>query len=78
MSPRGEYQYMLCKCAGYFFSVLSLKPEMLKREHLLRKKEVRIEVICACFDLIVLNSTCMKYVRNWQPFPQHPTLDQPV
>jgi len=51
---------------------------MLKREHLLRKKEVRIEVICACFDLIVLNSTCMKYVRNWQPFPQHPTLDQPV
>ena len=51
---------------------------MLKREHLLCKKEVRIEVICAFFDLNVLNSTRMKYVRNWQPYPQHPTLDQTV
>jgi len=69
---------MLCKYAGYCYSILSLKPEMLKREHLLSKKEVRIDVICAFFTLNVLNSTCMKYVRHWQPYPQHPTLDQTV
>jgi len=51
---------MLCKCAAYCYSILSLKPEMLKREHLVCKEEVRIEVICVFFDLNVLNSTRMK------------------
>jgi hypothetical protein len=68
---------MLCKCAGYCYSILSLKPEMLKREHLVRKEEVIIEVICVFFHLNVLSSTRMKLARNWQPYPQHPTLDQP-
>lgn len=76
--PLAEYQYMLCKCAGHCYSILSLKPEKLKRKHLLCKKEVQIEVICAFVDLNVLNSTCMKYVCNWQHYPQHPTLDQTV